>query len=463
MQVLTRLADALFGSAVPPEPPGRGWLVRYWALAAALALIIFVRRPDSILRPQFWAEDGNIFFYEQVTLGFWSALFKLYCGFPFLGHRLVAALAAVVPTVAVPLAYNVSTLVITALTVSTFSLPAFRHLVRSDGLRAAVCVATVCIPAGQELLATPSTLGNYSLAIWLVLLSVMQTPRTSVGVVVWCAAGALAVLSVPAAPVVAPLWMLRAVRGLSRRQRSDLAFAATQFAALLAVAGAVNLSGGSVDPSGQLPAFEFGPRQVWLAFRALGWVMAACVDAALVPMSVFRRLEMQGTLAVVAPAVIAAGAVALAFRGLSPRARLTVGLALYLFVSTLYLILVGRHFIASLVQGAVPNLNLSVLQALGTRHRALPNFALLLAAAALIDGATRAHIRAATAAAVCALLLFAWAPEFRIPPFPDRQWPHWAARLDEKLASGSRAPLVIPSHPPFFNIAFDAPPTTKQN
>ena len=426
------------------------------ALAGVLALIVFVRRPDSILRPQFWAEDGTIFFYEQVTLGFWSALCKLYGGFPFLAHRLVAALAGVVPTVAVPLAYNASALAITALTVATFSLPAFRHLVRSDVLRVAVCIATVCIPAGQELLATPTTLGNYSLAIWLVLLSVMRVPRTSAGVCAWCAGGALAVLSAPAAPLVTPLWLLRAVRGVSRGQRSDLAFGATQMAALLVVVSAVVMFGGSTRLSGGLPAFALQPRQLRLALGALAWTMAACVDAALLPMTVFKQVEMRGTLPVVAPAAIVAVCMALAFRDLSARGRATLCLALYLFASSLFLVLAGRYFIVLLIQGAVPNVKVGILQALAVRHRALPNFALLLAAAAIIDGAEQVRIRVAATVVACAGLLFAWTSEFRVPPFPDRHWPLWAARLDQKLASGSREPLVIPSHPVFFDIAFDS-------
>src|SRR5207253_236929 len=96
--------------------------------------------------------------------------------------------------------------------------------------------------------------------------------------------------------------------------------------------------------------------------------------------------------------------------------------------------------------------NALVLAALGARHRALPNIALLLLAAGLIGGAKRGPTRIVTAVA-CFGLLVAWAPGFRIPPFPDLQWPVWAARLDEKLATGSRDRLVIPSHPaPFFNI-----------
>ena len=172
--------DRLFGHGTRPARMGFGWLARYLVLAVALAAIVIARRPDALLHPQFWAEDGSVFFAQQLTLGFWSALGTLVAGFPFLIQRLIAGAAAGLPTVDVPLAYNASAIGITALTMATFALPRFRHLVRGDALRAAVCVGAVCIPAGQDLLATPTTVG-YFLAVWLVFLSVIQTPRTRTG------------------------------------------------------------------------------------------------------------------------------------------------------------------------------------------------------------------------------------------------------------------------------------------
>src|SRR5262245_64251479 len=79
-----RLAENLFGSSAPADEPGARWLGRYLALAGVLALIAVVRRPDAIRNAEFWAEDGSVFFVEQLTLGFWSALAKGFAGFPYL-------------------------------------------------------------------------------------------------------------------------------------------------------------------------------------------------------------------------------------------------------------------------------------------------------------------------------------------------------------------------------------------
>jgi hypothetical protein len=224
---MMRVVDHLFGAEEPATGQAGRWLARYLAVAAVLALVLFCRRPDSILNPQFWAEDGSVLFYEQLTLGFWSALHKLWFGFPYLAQRLIAALGGAVPLVAVPLVYNASAIAITALTMATFSLAGFRHLVRSDGLRVAVCVAAVCVPAGQELVATPTNLGWF-MAPWLVFLSVMRAPRSTALVVAWCLGGVLAMFSTPLAPVAAPLWVLRGVYGGYRRRGRDIAFASSQ-------------------------------------------------------------------------------------------------------------------------------------------------------------------------------------------------------------------------------------------
>jgi hypothetical protein len=156
------------------------------------------------------------------------------------------------------------------------------------------------------------------------------------------------------------------------------------------------------------------------------------------------------------PALLVALSVVLAFRDLSERGRIVVCLTVYLFVSSLYVVVAGRPIIIAILQGAVPPLSPWAFPALQPRHRVLPNVALLLACAGIIDGAERRRTRVAGTAVALAGLLLAWMPGFRVPPFPDLRWPQWAERLDRKLASGSREPLVIPSWPPGFQISFDA-------
>ncbi len=161
---LVHLIDSAFGVAPSVERLDRRSFLRFLLLTGVLVMLICARRPDTILTPQIGG-DGKVFFYPQLTAGFWQALTGFYGGFPFLAQRLVAVLGSLVPIVRVPLAYAASTLLITASMAATFSLPGFRHLVRSDALRVAVCVGVVCIPASESLGLMPSAIAPHRLAV----------------------------------------------------------------------------------------------------------------------------------------------------------------------------------------------------------------------------------------------------------------------------------------------------------
>ncbi len=420
-----------------------------------LAAVVIGRRPDAILRPQFWGDDNTLFL-QQLTLGFWPSLRLFYAGFPYLDYRVVAGLAALGPFVRAPLVYNLSAITLTALAMATFSLPHFRHLVRSDWLRAGVCLGLVCMPAGQELLGTLTNVGFF-LAIWLVFISVMRAPRTTAGLIAWGGAGLLAVFSTPVAPIAAPLWALRAVHGLRERRRPDLAFAATQLAGLASI---YLLGGGGSAASYPLPGSPDVPerRPPPRRFRWLGWVLASYLVAALMPESAFAHLETRGTLPVVVLALLVAAGLALAIRDLTPRGGITVGLALYLLVGSLLLVLAGRPVTVQLLRGELlPDARIGTLHVIGPRHRAVANAGLLLLVAGLVDGARHAGTRIAAAVVAGVGLLAAWGTQLRVPAYPDLRWPLWAARLEEKLATGNREPLIIPSYPVTYEIRLDAP------
>jgi hypothetical protein len=458
LDALLRFTDHLFGAEAGgalAEP----WLARYLVLAAVLAVVLVLRRPDAILNPQFWAEDGRIYFSEQLTLGFWSALLKGYKGFPYAAERGIAALGSAVPLVEVPLAYNVVSIVVTALAMATFSVPGFRHLIHGNALRVITCLAIVCIPAGQELVATATNVGWW-LMVWLVFLSVVRAPRALALNIGWCVGGALAVLSTPLAPVAAPLWVLRAVHGAWGRRASDLSFALVQLTTLFALVLLTALGAGDyllADASiallkgGALTHWE--PHHLTAGLRMLPYVTAWTVDAALLPTNAYPALRNLGTVQTIAPSLVLAAAIGLAWRDLSARGRMTVGLAAYLFVTSLLVTLIGRH---DLVRGfeALPAAHLQRVELLSHRYRLLPHAALVLAVAAIIDSARHVRTRSVAIAFACAGLL-TWAPEFRIPPYLDEQWPVWAAKLEQKLASGNRDPMVIPINPRLSTMDFD--------
>jgi hypothetical protein len=82
----------------------------WWQLTAAVlvaCLMFAAQRPDAFFHPQFWAEDGRVFFAEAYNYGWWPALFRTYAGYYDALPRLGAGLAMLVPFSRAPLLMNV--------------------------------------------------------------------------------------------------------------------------------------------------------------------------------------------------------------------------------------------------------------------------------------------------------------------------------------------------------------------
>jgi hypothetical protein len=250
----TRLAEMLFGPAPGEADTHRRWGRRYATVAGVLALIIVGRRPDVLTSPQFWAEDGSIYFQENLTVGFLPAFVKLYRGYPNLAQRLVALVGGWVPFACAPRVYTTRAIAVTALALASFCLPGFRHIVRSEGLRLGFCVACVCVPGGVESFATPTNIGWF-LVVWLVFLSLMRLPASAWRVAALGAGGAIAVFSTPLAVLMSPLWLLRAAAGGARRDRHDVAFAATLLVAMCVVLAMTHTLGAEPNLVVDLPGY----------------------------------------------------------------------------------------------------------------------------------------------------------------------------------------------------------------
>src|SRR5262245_30171432 len=225
-RAVSAIAEPLFGNDRHDAWIRRDWWPRYLAVAGLLVAVILCRRPDVVSRPQFWAEDGSIFFCDALMLGFPRAVVRLYRGFPFLGQRLIAAFGSLFPIAAAPRVYTTAAIVIEALSVATFSLPRFRHLVRSDALRALFCVACVSLPASVEVFATPTNVGWF-IGLWLLFISLSTAPRGTPSLVGLAACSLGAIASTPLAVLLTPLWLLRSFDGMVRGDRREGVFGAT--------------------------------------------------------------------------------------------------------------------------------------------------------------------------------------------------------------------------------------------
>lgn len=192
-------------------------VTRFVGLVIVVALILFCRRPEGLLLPQFFAEDGAVFFKDAYELPWWASVTKTFAGYFHAVPRLVAEAGLWFPLEQVPLIYNLAALAIAAVAVSWIWLPHFRQLIPDDGARLAVVMLFAC-SSNQEALMKISYVQWY-LLLWLMLCEWMEPVRHRLAAICLAIASVLAVWTAPLSVVLLPLWGLRIFRsGRSQKQ-----------------------------------------------------------------------------------------------------------------------------------------------------------------------------------------------------------------------------------------------------
>lgn len=430
---VTRLAELLFGPAPGEAQPRRRWGLRYATMACILALIIVGRRPDVLTNPQFWAEDGSIYFQENLTIGFLPAFLKLYRGYPNLAQRLVALAGGWVPFAYAPRVYTTGAIAVTALALASFCLPGFRHIVRSEGLRLGFCVACVCVPGGVESFATPTNIGWF-LAVWLVFLSLMRLPASPWRVAALGAGGAIAVFSTPLAVLMSPLWLLRAAAGGARRDRNDVAFAATLLVAVCLVLTMTHTLGAETTLVLDLPGYGKVPVGFrWISvWNGIGYTFGSVF---LPPVVLNAVAPDHSWLLPVGALVIGGSAVGVAAAE-GDRRLAAVLVCLYSVAGAVGLMVVGRPVMNAVLGTVLPSLYPG-------RYLVFPAALVVLLVLIVVDGLSPRRMWLG-AAALWTIVACAWGPSFAMPPLADLRWQMWAARLEAKVASGSDTRVTIP-------------------
>lgn len=87
-------------------PSGRRTLLLYSAAAIAAFLITVSHRPDAMLNPQFWAEDGKMWYQQAYNSGPIISLFTTEAGYFQSISRIVAAAAQLIPLAYAPFLFN---------------------------------------------------------------------------------------------------------------------------------------------------------------------------------------------------------------------------------------------------------------------------------------------------------------------------------------------------------------------
>lgn len=195
---------------VPTTPPSLQDYVPFLAIVLLYPVFLLAVNPYGMLGGQMWAEMATNYYVNGSSPSWWTRLFATDAGYIPLPQRLIVALGEMlsVPPVSVPYFYTWSASVLLGAMVASFSLPVFRAVMRSDLVRATVCVILLLTIDFET-----RTFINFTYfgAFVAVILSALAITRGEHGVPKWAWVLPVIVLSKPAVLAVLPAMVLAAL------------------------------------------------------------------------------------------------------------------------------------------------------------------------------------------------------------------------------------------------------------
>lgn len=129
---------------------GPRWRLFVFLFIASI-IIIALRRPDAILNPQFWAEDGTVFYADAYHRGIIIPLLSPYGGYLDTFPRLVAAFSQFFPLSWAPLLFNFSAIIIQVLPVALIMSSRFSSLIPDWRVRIFLSFLYLNLPNSWEI------------------------------------------------------------------------------------------------------------------------------------------------------------------------------------------------------------------------------------------------------------------------------------------------------------------------
>jgi hypothetical protein len=386
-----------------------------WIGLLSVVLLLWVRKPDAFHNPQFWAEDGFIFFSQQVQLGARAHL-EPYAGYFNAVPRLVASVADLLPYRYAPAAYNAAALLLTLALVWKLYSPRL-------GLRwpplFALAVALVPHPGGEVFVCLANV--QWILALLLLTVTLQRSPETRAQTIGDAGIVLLTGLTGPFILLALPLLMVKLmVKAWRSRSRLDVL---TMNLAVLAVGAAA----AAVQLWTLLHAPIDEPTRLAPAPGVWGRLVGARLTGTL----------FLGPLAYDLPPLVLCGAGIGLLAGIlwalrcSPEALERAGFCLFFAAAV----------VAATFVKFAESPGLLVPQAAGARYFFIPSVAVAWCLL-LVVSSTRGVPRGAALIALLAILGSSLLSGFRSPPLEDFRWEEQAARI-----GGPEKELWIPINP----------------
>ena len=168
-------------------------------LLLALLATMSVRQPDKLHTPQFWAEDGPVFYLDAENLGA-ASIVRPYNGYWHLYPRTVALIGTKLPVRHLPRLYVTAAMVVTVC--ALLALVSARLSERAIA-RAGMVAAVLLVPFSGELWLTLTNMQWFG-GLLLVALLAAPAPATARGAAAWSVGGIVIGLSGPFALLLSP-------------------------------------------------------------------------------------------------------------------------------------------------------------------------------------------------------------------------------------------------------------------
>jgi hypothetical protein len=432
-----------------PSSEGREYSTRAIATAVAfgvaILMLLWLRRPDSLLNAQFWAEDATIFYKEQLVDGFAKSFAHPYSGYLHAVPRLIALLTSPLPARWMPMGFNLSALLIEALSCSAFFWPCFRRVIAADGLRAVCCLATTAaIPAGGEMIASVCNL-QWSLSVLSLLLIVTGGRDATSKATEICLSVAQTLIALTAAATLLffpfLLWQVKSKSGWLKTRP------AIQMAALCVQ---VLVMSRSYAP-GTRPLLHFNT----LFLATVTAFVSRCVLAPAIGSNYLLRdsaLALFSKLLMALIVCVALVTLLIVRLWKSHRAYWLLA-ALYVGAGSVLMVMSGRRFAESFlnVEG--------IAHVQGERYFFIGS-CMVIFSSALATTAFGPRLKTGLAVGLLAALFALGAlRNFAVKPFEDLHWNVSAAKIEQweeaRKRHGPVETLLAPINPPPWNLALD--------
>lgn len=391
-------------------------------LAAGISFVlVFSRRPGAIFLPQFWAEDGRVWYADAYNRGIHS-LFSPEAGYFQTFSRLIALLSQAASLSSAPLLFNVSAIAVQALVAAFIVSSRFSRVIADQRWRVAAAFLYVAMPHSWEVNAN-LTNSQWHLGL-LSLLILLSTPGEGRFARVFdVVALVVSALSGPLCLLLLPIVGLQYYRLRERRL--------LLYAAILTVGATMQLL--SLVTHDRPPQAELGT-------------------------SILLFFEIAGRHLFASPIIGGTGFTAIASRGSVEAVILTIAniagfaFAAYILIKAkgeirLLLVFTGLIFIAALASPAVsatdPQWQVMVSYDTALRYWFIPSFCLYVTLI-YFASAPGARIRV-PAIAILVASLFGIGMDWKNPPFQDLKFYSYADEF-EKAPPGTV--FEIPINPP---------------